>query len=126
MNTRMMLRINREGDFTVTDLSDGPSQCGRIGARVYKYFVSIQASNAHLNPQGYVMENALCDKYFKDTYEGKSMECPSCETMAQNAVEHFLDLFRWEKDLEGIEVSRILVRIHGSPVSFIEAEWTKP
>ena len=69
------------------------------------------------------MENMWVDDYFRDRYVLGDAKCASCEDMAQHAVNHFADLFANHADLDGINVQRIYVRIHGSDVSFIEAEW---
>lgn len=122
--TRMKLRINREGEFIAHAGSETDSQCGKKGTRRYRFFVSIEASNAKLTNEGFLMENLWVADYFRERYEEKTGECTSCEDMAQTAVEHFLDLFQSKEELAGIVPTRILVRIHGSDVSFIEAEWT--
>lgn len=114
------LRINREGSFSVTPAEGAETQCGTVGKRDYTYFVSIEATNRRLTPEGYVMENGLTDEYFQKTYNGKTMVCPSCEQMAQDAIEYFRSKF----DYEGApELTRIYVRINGTPFSFIEGEW---
>lgn len=119
----IMLRINREGSFETG--SDTDNQCGKIGQRQYKYFITIEASNKALTPEGYVMENAWCDNYFRDRYERQHMPCGSCEEMAQAAVKYFVSLFRDHPDLQPVDLRRVYVRIHGSTWSFIEAEWSK-
>lgn len=123
------LRINREGEFTTVPSQETESQCGKVGALHYRYFVSIEASNKKLTKEGFVMENLWVEEYFHNRYVRDRQACASCEDMAQEAVKHFLRLFGricgepGEPELEGVDLRRILVRIHGSPVSFIEAEW---
>lgn len=119
----MLLSINREGEFIAQDDSATDNQCGATGARRYRYFVTIQANNDHLTKEGYVMENLWVAEYFKKRYEVDGDKCASCEDMAQTAVIYFLNLFKLKDELKGVEPVRIYVRIHGSDVSFIEAEW---
>lgn len=121
----ILLRINRNGEFIAQVGSDTPSQCGKPGARNYKYFVSIEASNKHLTPEGFVMENAWVDEYFQNTYAIIGRKCESCENMAEAAIVYFLNMFDRYAQLKNVDLRRILVRIHGSDFSFIEAEWTK-
>lgn len=117
------LRINREGDFkTRLGMFDG--QCGRQGTTDYRFFVSIEATNKKLNPEGFVMENQWVADYFEDTYtKDEELIVPSCEEIAQRAIDHFLGVFANHPHQQGIELTRVLVRIHGSKFSFIEAEW---
>jgi hypothetical protein len=122
----MRLRINREGTFRVHADAEHPSQCGATGTKEYRYFASIEATNRNLTSEGFVMENQWVDDYFQDCYGengAKKLPCDSCENMAQRAIVHFLQMFSVEPELKQIELTRILVRIHGSPVSFIEGEW---
>lgn len=122
------LRINREGEFSVDTSQRSPQQCGKVGQQLYKYFCTIEATNKSLTPEGYVMENLWTDQYFQDTYgstAGDMIPVPSCEQMAMEAVQYFRNLFKKHPDLQKVDVQRIYVRIHGSPVSFIEAEWKK-
>lgn len=121
----MTLRINREGSFTAHADSEHPNQCGRVGLRHYKYFVTIEASNGSLTHEGYVMENQWVDDYFQNRYTIPGAKCGACETMAQDAVAHFRDLFTVNSDLQRVDVRRIYVRLHGSEYSFIEAEWKR-
>lgn len=121
----ILLRINREGSFAVSESAQTESQCGRVAQTQYRYFCSIEATNKKLTPEGFVMENLWADQYFQDTYNLETKEVPSCEEMAQRAIDHFLGLFQTVPELEGIDLTRILVRIHGSEVSFIEGEWRK-
>lgn len=121
MRTACVLKINREGQFTVNDRSKHPSQCGSVGKRDYKYFVTIEATNKHLNQVGYVMENMLVDEYFQQTYHNKAMKCDPCEAMASRAIAALKALVYRENPK--VELKRIYVRIHGTPASFIEAEW---
>lgn len=116
-----MLRINREGSFEVTLEQRSQDQCGRVGVLRYKYFVTIEATNRTLTEQGFVMDNAICDLYFQERYGKRLEECPSCEQMVQDAIDHFKGIF--EKDTPEVELMRIMVRIHGSEVSYIEGEW---
>lgn len=123
MKPEILLRINREGEFNTQEHQDTDSQCGKVGARSYKYFVSIEASNRKLTKEGFVMENLWVDEYFKKRYQEGDGKCPSCEDMAQEAISHFRNLFDTKEELKGVDLRRIFVRIHGSPVSFIEGEW---
>lgn len=122
----ILLRINREGSFTVSESAQTPQQCGKVGQKEYRYFCSIEATNEHLTPEGYVMENAWVDEYFQATYNQETKAVPSCEQMAQDAITHILHLFARQPDLKKVQLTRILIRIHGSPVSFIEGEWKRP
>lgn len=120
----MRLSINREGEFIAQDDSATDNQCGMTGARRYRYFVTIEANNDNLTREGYVMENLWVAEYFKNRYEVEGNKCASCESMAQAAVQYFLWLFQAKDELKGVKPTRVYVRIHGSDVSFIEAEWT--
>src|SRR5262245_40668250 len=85
-----LLRINREGEFK--GMRPSLQQCGKVGQVDYRYFVTIEATNKHLTPEGYVMENRWVESYFQNRY-GPRRNCPSCEEMAQNAVDYFRKLF---------------------------------
>lgn len=123
MQDTIILRINREGTFPCGERTT--FQCGTEGKEDdYRYAIAIEATNKKLTPEGFVMENAWCEEYFKQTY-GEKPERPSCEEIAQRAIRYFREKFEKEPDLQGVELRRIYVRIHGSPVSFIEAEWKK-
>lgn len=123
----MLVSINREGRFTIPySARRSYGQCGAEGATQYKYFVTIQASNTGLTSDGYVMENQYVDDYFQEEYtRNENPDAVSCEDMAQRAVEHFIARFYGDPELMLVEVQRIYVRIHGSDISFIEAEWKK-
>lgn len=124
----MKLSINRAGEFITHGNADHPNQCGKTGARHYRYFVTITASNKTLTYDGFVMDNKWVDDYFQDCYgeEGtKKLQCDSCENMAQRAVEYFHCIFENELSLRGVKVERIYVRIHGSEISYIEGEWNR-
>lgn len=124
MKTEMILRINREGEFiAIHESQSTENQCGKPGAKKYRYFVTIEATNRRLTAQGFVMENLWVADYFRERYETRQEPCRSCEDMAQEAVRHFGDLFTTVEELKGVDLRRIYVRIHGSDVSFIEAEW---
>lgn len=123
---RCKLRINREGEFEIPKGLAHSNQCGKIGQRNYRYFISIEATNECLTPEGYVMENAWCDDYFKNTYSGENGLPPdSCENMAMRAIDYFVNLFEHHEDLKKVKLTRILVRIHGTSFSYIEAEWNQ-
>lgn len=125
MKDFITLRINREGEFSVEDNQQTPNQCGKVRQQTYKYFCTIEATDRSLTKEGYVMENLWTDEYFQERYVGNGIPVPSCEKMATYAVEHFRHLFKIHPDLKKVDLQRIYVRIHGSPVSFIEAEWVK-
>lgn len=126
---KCLLRINREGSFIVTSEQEHPQQCGKIGQQNYRYFVTIEATNSKLTKEGYVMENLWVDQYFQSEYgsaTGIVQSVDSCESMAQKAIKHFHAKFYSKgAPCKGINVIRILVRIYGTDVSFIEAEWKK-
>lgn len=118
------LRINREGSFALATGARGDNQCGKEGQLQYKYFCTIEATNKSLTKEGYVMENLWTDEYFQQTYNGMP-SAPSCEQMAQDAIKHFLNLFETHPELQQVDLRRIYIRIHGTPISFIEGEWNK-
>lgn len=122
----MRLRVNREGEFLARSNSKSRNQCGTVGQRSYRYFVTIEATNKRLDRQGFVLDNALVHAYFTDCYcaTDSRSRVLSCEEMAQRAVGHFVELLLSEPDPKRrIDLRRVYVRIHGSAVSFIEAEW---
>lgn len=88
--------------------------------------MSITAKNNALTREGYVMENQWVDDYFQGEYtQAPNPDAVSCEEMSQRAVEFFIARFYGDDELSNVDVTRIYVRIHGSPISFIEAEWNK-
>lgn len=129
MKNPITLRINRLGEFTVAEKARTEVQCGRPGATFYKYMITIEATNNVLTDDGFVMNDAWCDRYFQDTYnpvDGTSKDtCPSCEDMAQAAINYFIELFRTHPTLKAVDLQRIYVKIHGGEFSFIEGEWKK-
>lgn len=122
MNRKQVtLRVNREGKMKVNRRdSTTPSQCGKIGQTTYRYFVAIEGTSDGLDENGYLVDNAVIAEYFKETYEKKGSPCPSCEVMAQDAIEYFRKVGK-----SSVKITRVYVRIHGSDISFIEGEWKK-
>lgn len=126
MNTPMLLRVNREGSFEVTAEQCTDNNCGSLERKNFRYEVMIEATNENLTPEGFVMENQWIDDWFRDTYEVKKLPCESCEIMAQKAVNHFLDMFNDASlPTSAVKVTKIVVRVHGASISFIEAEWKR-
>jgi AcrR family transcriptional regulator len=120
----MRLRINRSGRFSVTPATtDEQHQCGYTRASVFSYFVSIEALNHTLTEEGFVMDNNWVDEFFQEAYSRSDRVAPPCETIAQEAIYYFLNLFESHMALLTVQPTHILVRIHGSEVSYIEAEW---
>lgn len=117
--------INRQGEFTLTNALIGKPQCGTQGVRHYKYHVKICATNKAFTPDGFVIDNAEVDNYFKDKYQDKTMAVDSCEVMVCDAISHFRKLFAEDEHLKQVELVSVYVRIHGADISFIEGEWHK-
>lgn len=120
------LRVNREGSFVAHADAEHPTQCGATSTREYRYLVTIEASNKALTSEGFVIEIVSVDHYFQDCYGedgSQKLKCDSCENMAQRAIEHFVKEFETNDELKSVELQRIFIRIHGSPFSFVEAEW---
>lgn len=126
-NTPMLVRVNREGSFEIQkDQLHMTANCGSSDRKNFRYEVMIEATNKHLTSDGFVMENGVIDEYFKNKYEVNKEPCKSCELIAMEALGNFLDMFNDASlPTAGVEVKRILVRIHGATVSFIEAEWKR-
>lgn len=123
----MTLSINREGMFTIPySARRKEGQCGSEGATIYNYQVKITASNKSLTDAGYVMEIQYIDDYFQAEYtQNPNPEAVSCEDMAQRAVEFLVAKFYADEELAEVDLRKIYVRVSGSPISFIEAEWQR-
>lgn len=119
---KLDVTINRLGTFDVTDISDVANQCGRIGARQYKYKVAVTETSKYLDNDGFLMNNVVLHDYFSETYESKRMKCDSCEIMALTAIAYIKQYCKTHK-VKGIK--RIYVEIWGSDQSFIATEWKK-
>ncbi len=120
-----ILKITRESSFITLPSQDDTSQCGREGARSYKYKVTIEATDKYLTPQGFVMDNFHIWSYFNEKYVVKKTPCDSCEKMALEAIHHFRILFEGTKELRPVDLRSIYVMISGAEGSSIEAEWKK-
>lgn len=122
----IILKINRHGTFKIAPEQDTMSQCGREAIREYGYHVTIEATDKKLTPEGFVMDNFLIFDYFRRVYVENKSPCLSCEKMALDCLDYFQGLFKIDPKLKEIDVRRIYVKIQGTDVSFIEAEWCKP
>lgn len=125
MKNFVKLKVNREGQYTVKNVENFQSQCGHVGQREYKYFVTVEANNKKLNNDGFIIDNDYIDKYFKTKYHKKEMPWESCEVMVCKALDYFVTAFKREPELKKIDLQRVYVRVHGSSFSFIEGEWFK-
>lgn len=108
------LTVNRTGEFNIAGCDDGP-QCGSTISRHYRYLISLTGDENNLDSEGFVLDNALCDSYFREKYEGQNIEAISCENMAIAAIGHFRKVKK--------SLVRIKVTIWGSDKSYIEGLW---
>lgn len=97
------------------------SKCGPVPSYKFRFEVWLKGQN--VKPTGkefFILENGLIGRYFKRAYSTTDeKEWISCERMAQLACQHFESLCTGEYKKVGID--EILVRIWGSPISYVQA-----
>ncbi len=127
MDNPITVTINRTGDFSVQPEQFTGNQCGRTERVEYSFDVTIEATDKKLiEPDMFVLDRMLVEKYFVDKYEAERHACSSCEIMCLEAVNYFKSLFVGEDAPHNdVEVRRITVRIIGDVKGYIESQWVK-
>lgn len=123
----IVLSINRFGEFDIEPSQFCGAQCGSNEMVHYSYKVRIEATNKKLiEPEMFVLDNEHVTAYFNKKYVEEKCTVRSCEIVAQDAIEYFLNLFVGDDaPHKDIDVRSIKVWVRGSEVSFITGEWVK-
>ena len=118
----MELCLEREGEFNPVNMRENMRRCGQLGLMHYKYAVKIEATDANLSPEGFVIENGRVHNYFHTRYcSGRPWTAMSCENMASKAA---MDIGRTLVK-EGISVHTVQVTITGSNNARLTAVWKR-
>lgn len=122
------LTVNREGAFIAGPNTEHEAQCGRVGAKQYRYQCAIEVDGSTLRePEGFVIDNGLIQEYFETTYGAdahvEGAKCRSCENMAKDAIEYIRGYFEKGGSYQMVRVLSITVTIWGSDFSHITAVW---
>lgn len=116
----MKLTLEKSGSFNTHFIPGHDDQkCGMPLVDSFNYDVSIEGSDDHLTPEGFLIENGRIQEYFEQAYR-KRQPVRSCEQIACDAAKQLASLV----EAEGSKVSNVSVTIHGTPGAKITAVWT--
>jgi hypothetical protein len=119
----MELFLEREGRFNASrSMIPNNHKCGSMGSKIYSYAVRVEATDAKLTPEGFVLNNELIAEYFAKKFgaKAKKWDAVSCERMASTAArELFREVCNGGADCQCVEVS-----LTGSNGAKITAKWT--
>jgi hypothetical protein len=84
----MQLILERGGKVKAVNMISNAHKCAAMRTKVYEYFVIIEASDVHLSPEGYLLNNEHVATYFEGTFGVKAApwDAMSCENMARKAA----------------------------------------
>ena len=115
----MIVSLERSGKFHAITMRPNPCKCASMRTRTYSYFVRINATDAHLTREGFVLNNEEVQKYFDSRFgaRAKAWDGISCERMALLAARELCGtLLR-----EHVSLTNVIVRLKGSNGAWIEA-----
>jgi 6-pyruvoyltetrahydropterin/6-carboxytetrahydropterin synthase len=95
----MPITIYKTGEFESAHLLPGHPKCGKLHGHSYKYEVWISSDELQ-QPYDFVLDFGKVKEYFLQFDHSDKVINDSCECMVLNAVEHFRELLKFEKDLE--------------------------
>ena len=119
----MQVSLERNGQFHAKHMVPTPCKCASMRTKVYSYFVRINATDAHLTREGFVMNNEEIQTYFDSRFgiRAPRWQGISCERMALLAAKELCKMLL----AESIALNEVIVRIKGSNGAWIEATCTK-
>lgn len=115
----MLVSLERSGQFHAKRMQATPCKCAAMRTKTYRYFVRINATDAHLSREGFVMNNEEIQTYFDSRFGVKAPTWKgiSCERMALIAAKELCTRLL----AESIALHNVVVRIKGSNGAWIEA-----
>jgi hypothetical protein len=119
----MLVKLTRSGRFHALTMRPNPHKCAAMRTKTYPYWVSIEATDAKLSPEGYVFNNERIDEYFDARFGRNAPEwdAVSCEHMALTAAQEIAQIMQ----SEGIDVLCVECQILGSNGAEIKGIWNK-
>jgi hypothetical protein len=120
---RVILRLDRTGEFDVKAFGDVSRKCGAPGAMRMGYHVQVFCG-PRLDEDGFLIDHNVLHRHFVDTYQEEGvLAFPSCEIIAMRAVAAIRRLCVEH----GTDLDRVVVRIATAPLtptSGVTVEWT--
>ena|ERR1700680_970823 len=115
----MQVSLERNGQFHAKRMTPSPCKCAAMHTKTYHYFVRINATDAHLTREGFVMNNEEIQTYFDAKFgvNAPKWQGISCERMALTAARELCRMLL----AESIALTNVIVRIKGSNGAWIEA-----
>jgi hypothetical protein len=120
----MKLVMSRNGAFDPVNMVGKveTDRCGQPHMKTLNYSVEIEATDEHMSPEGFVIENGRIHDYFlKKFCSGRPWEAISCERMAINSA---MDIGRL-LIRENISVISVTTTMVGSNDARIKATWQR-
>jgi len=118
----MLIRLERSGRFDARrSMVPNRHKCGSMSSKVYTYHVRIEATDARLTVEGFLLNNEMIGTYFETKYghKAKKWDAVSCELMALTAAKELADTIC----AQGIDCRTVHVSITGSNGAKITASW---
>jgi hypothetical protein len=118
----MLIKLTRSGRFHAKTMRPTPHKCAAMRTRTYPYWVSIQATDKQLTPEGFLINNERIAEYFDTRFGHKAPEWDaiSCENMALIACRELASIML----NDGIDVQCVECQILGSNGAEIKGIWT--
>jgi len=116
----MEISLERAGRFRATTMRPNDHKCASMKTRVYPWEVRIEGTDAHLTPEGFLINNEFIGEYFEERWgrKAKPWDAVSCEMLAIiSAKEICAQLIK-----QGVSVQKVLCRIKGSNNAWVSAE----
>lgn len=119
----MSLELWRQGTFRVDNPVDLLNRCGITGQGLtYRYEIRMSCRADVLDERGFALDNRILNLYWINKYQNDDPKpLPSCERMAQEAIQDFRQLC----ELCGVEILGLEVRIYGGSHSAVTVRWPK-
>jgi hypothetical protein len=86
--------------------------------------VACTVEDESLDEEGFILDNALLQKYWDEAYTKATPTGLSCERMAHKAAQHFYKLIREKGILK--QCVQISVKIWGLPTAAVSFTWVRP
>lgn len=116
----MFLILERGGKVHAKNMVSNSHKCAAMRTRTYEYRVKIEATDRHLSPEGYLLNNEHVASYFEGTFGVKAprWDAMSCENMALKAAREICKMLLDQ----GVDCECVTVQILGSNGAWITAK----
>ena len=117
----MLVKLTRSGRFHASTMRPNPHKCAAMNTRTYPYWVSIEATDKVLSPEGFLFNNERIGEYFDNRFGHKApaWDAVSCENMALTAAKELAQTML----NDGIDVQCVECQILGSNGAEIKGIW---